>query len=175
MSSNLKVSTRIALIGGGPTALYLLQKLIQSGRRDISVTIFERSDRVGVGMPYSRFGAEPEHVTNISWKEMPQWGEELARWLKEQDHTGMGYGPQEVMPRLVLGDFLEHLFTESRREARRRFPVQLKMRTEVLDILFRKQGFSIVTTTGSYEYDTVFICIKIQSRCFIKSQIHFKK
>ena len=101
VSGDLKPQKRIALVGGGPTSLYGLQRLLQSGRRDIKVTIFERSERLGAGMPYSKRGAEPEHVTNISWQELPEWGDELASWLQKKDRQGVGYGPQEVMPRLL--------------------------------------------------------------------------
>ena len=157
--SNKLSSRRIALIGGGPTSLYVLQKLILSGRRDISVTIFERTERLGAGMPYSELGADPEHVTNISWKELPGWGKELKSWLKSRKVSqASGYGPQEVMPRLLLGGFMEQLFTRCLDSARQLFSIQVKLRTAVCDIVAQPSGFEVVTPRDSYHFDALFIC-----------------
>ena len=149
---------KIAIVGGGPTALYVLEKLIRSGRRDIAVTIFERTDRLGAGMPYSNRGAETEHVTNISWQEMPVWGEHLQTWLKARDLSDVGYGPQEVMPRLLLGDFLEDTFRERKSAAEREFAIELKMKTQVRDIEVTSDGFKVVSSSGSFLYDSLFVC-----------------
>lgn len=148
----------IALIGGGPTSLYVLEKLIGSDQGDIAVTIYEKTDRLGAGMPYSTLGAEPEHVTNISWQEMPLWDDRLQSWLSEREVHDVGYGPQEVMPRLLLGEFLESVFKDRISVARRRFSVELKMRTQVLDIASSSQGFEVIASSGTFRHDTVFIC-----------------
>ena len=157
MTRNLGVCN-IALIGGGPTSLYVLEKIIRSERADVAVTIFEKSSRLGAGMPYSSLGAEPEHVTNISWKEMPVWGDELQTWLRKRDAEDVGFGPQEVMPRLLLGEFMESVFLERISAARRRFPVELKTDTQVDDIVASSGRFEVVSSSGTFFYDSVFIC-----------------
>ncbi len=148
----------IALIGGGPTSLYVLEKIVRSERTDIAVTIFEKTSRLGAGMPYSGLGAEPEHVTNISWREMPVWGDELRTWLKKKDVENVGFGPQEVMPRLLLGEFMESVFSERLSTAKRRFPVQVRTDTRVDDIVATSGGFDVVSSAGTFQYDSVFIC-----------------
>lgn len=109
-------------------------------------------------MPYSSLGAEPEHVTNISWQEMPVWGDELRRWLHERDADNVGYGPQEVMPRLLLGEFMESVFSERISTAKRRFPVELKTSTQVYDIVPTSGRFDVISSSGTFQYDSVFIC-----------------
>ncbi|RYG09752.1 MAG: hypothetical protein EOO07_23330, partial [Chitinophagaceae bacterium] len=44
---------RIAILGGGPSGLFLFKKLIASGNTAIEIDIFERRNRLGAGMPYS--------------------------------------------------------------------------------------------------------------------------
>ena len=63
---------RIAILGGGPSGLFLFKKLIASRNKDIEIHIFERRNRLGAGMPYSSCGANDEHITNVSENEIPE-------------------------------------------------------------------------------------------------------
>ena len=47
MATNKK---RIAIIGGGPAALFLFKTLLDSENRDIEIDIFERRNRLGAGI-----------------------------------------------------------------------------------------------------------------------------
>ncbi len=62
---------RIAILGGGPSGLFMFKRLVEAGRTDIEVTIFEKKNRLGSGMPYSADGASDEHITNVSGNEIP--------------------------------------------------------------------------------------------------------
>src|ERR1700733_4432034 len=44
---------RIAILGGGPSGLFLYKRLLESGRKDFTVEIFEAKSHLGYGMPYS--------------------------------------------------------------------------------------------------------------------------
>lgn len=61
---------RIAILGGGPSGLFMFKRLVDSDRTDITFTIFERKKKLGSGMPYSAEGAKDEHITNVSSNEM---------------------------------------------------------------------------------------------------------
>ncbi|WP_390844717.1 FAD/NAD(P)-binding protein [Anatilimnocola floriformis] len=61
---------RVAIVGGGPSALFLLQEVIQTASSQLEVDIFEAGDEIGAGMPYSPAGASDEHVTNVSGNEL---------------------------------------------------------------------------------------------------------
>mgnify|MGYP001160089020 CR=1 FL=1 len=100
--------TRIALIGGGPSALSILKKALRffseqfadgecfdvessdtnssDGRASPHLTfdIFERNTALGQGMPYSKDGASWEHITNISSDELAPFDETLLEWLRQQ-------------------------------------------------------------------------------------------
>ncbi|RYY59830.1 MAG: hypothetical protein EOO05_12040, partial [Chitinophagaceae bacterium] len=79
MSKALKLR-RIALIGGGPAALFFYNTLLNSGRTDYTVDIFERKTVLGIGMPYSNEGAGMEHITNVSGNEIPKLVTGTKEW-----------------------------------------------------------------------------------------------
>ncbi|WP_312769251.1 FAD/NAD(P)-binding protein, partial [Epilithonimonas sp.] len=66
-----KYSRSIALIGGGPAALMILKHIVENKQYPDAITIFEKNDRLGVGMPYGKNGSNKEHVANISAAELP--------------------------------------------------------------------------------------------------------
>lgn len=109
---------RIALLGGGPSALFLFKKLITSGNKDIEVTIFEKWDRLGSGMPYSSYGANDEHITNVSGNEIPEMVTSISEWTKTLSAATLNkYGLEpdyfneyKVLPRLFFGMYLEEQF-----------------------------------------------------------------
>ena len=46
----------IAIVGGGPSGLFMLKKLIDGGNQ-LGIHIFEKGQQLGAGMPYSSQGA----------------------------------------------------------------------------------------------------------------------
>ena len=44
---------RIAITGGGQSALFLYKKLLESGQLNLKIKIFEKKSTLGSGMPYS--------------------------------------------------------------------------------------------------------------------------
>lgn len=109
---------KIAIIGGGPSALFMLKNLLESGLRNIDITIFEKRHRLGAGMPYSADGANREHITNVSANEIPDIVVPIGTWLKSiPEDELLKYGIQHghfneyrVLPRLLFGDYLESQF-----------------------------------------------------------------
>ncbi|CAD5269861.1 conserved hypothetical protein [Alteromonas sp. 38] len=126
--------TRIALIGGGPSALSILKKVLRffdkqlddaesvNGRAPPRLTfdIFERNTALGKGMPYSKDGASWEHITNISSDELAPFDETLLEWLRQQSSEHLAeyqivktkLHEKHVVPRLLFGEYLQAQFCE---------------------------------------------------------------
>lgn len=109
---------KIAVVGGGPTALFFLRNLLSADFLPLSIDIFEKNDEPGKGMPYSNAGALPEHVTNVSSNEIPDLPQSLSEWLAEQPESYLQHydinpkaiSEYRVVPRLLFGDYLNSQF-----------------------------------------------------------------
>lgn len=108
----------IAIIGGGPSALFMLKRFVQAKPRNISIDIFEKSERLGAGMPYSKQGALDEHITNVSGNEIPELISSVTEWLKTISPDVLRrfkidiaqFSAYHVLPRLLFGQYLEDQF-----------------------------------------------------------------
>ena len=157
---------RIALIGGGPSALFVYKRLCESGQPDLKVDIYELSDRLGVGMPYGPSGAGPEHVTNVSSSELPPLPWSLQGWLESQPaQTLQKYGVQpqrlhedRVVPRLLFGDYLEAQFEELIRQGSVQTQVHRLARVSDLRDRPESEEVEVTSSLGSIAYDRVVIC-----------------
>jgi hypothetical protein len=134
---------RIALIGGGPSALAVVKKLLCCEPSRFSVDIFERNGSLGKGMPYSTQGASAEHITNISSDELAPFDETLAQWLRKQSHAYLAsHGidkanlhVKHVIPRLLFGDYLTAQFEALiHKAASNGLNINVHVNSEVLDI-----------------------------------------
>lgn len=132
----------IGIIGGGPAALFLFQKLIQD-HLPIEISIFEKSQRLGAGMPYSSEGANPEHIANVSAHELPALPQNVHEYLKENHvfeypeyYDGNEFNKYKVLPRLLLGDYLESQFHKLLLLADKKdIKVNVHLSSNVLDIV----------------------------------------
>ncbi|KGO84869.1 hypothetical protein Q765_19350 [Flavobacterium rivuli WB 3.3-2 = DSM 21788] len=113
-----RANKRIAIIGGGPSALFMFKRLIESGRNELEVEIFERKKQLGAGMPYSNEGANKEHITNVSGNEIPQIVTSIHEWvctvnaavLAPYNITPENFNDYKVLPRLLFGEYLSAQF-----------------------------------------------------------------
>lgn len=109
---------RIGIIGGGPTGLFMMKQLVGCGETDLQITILERSERLGEGMPYSLSGANFEHITNISSSELPDLEINLSDWIAKLPATVLEtfdidaprFNVNKVLPRLLFGKYLADQF-----------------------------------------------------------------
>lgn len=109
---------RVGIIGGGPSALFLYKTLIQSGKTNFTIDIFEASATLGCGMPYSHKGANEEHITNVSANEIPELVIPMVDWLRTLpaetlDHYSIRLddtSAYRVLPRLLFGQYLAAQF-----------------------------------------------------------------
>lgn len=159
----------IALIGGGPAALLVLKNLVDSNIPPKTIYIFEKNDRLGVGMPYGRFGACKEHVANISANELPQFQVSFEEYLGQNPTTEFPdfsidgtCNPYEVIPRLLLGNYMEYLFKIYIKAAKtKKTKVIAKTNSTVEDVIKlneRSQFKIIVNQTQEYLADKIILC-----------------
>lgn len=161
---------RIALVGGGPSALALVKKLLCCESSRFSVDIFERNTSLGKGMPYSEEGASAEHITNISSDELAPFDETLAQWLGKQSHAylashGIDKGNlhvKHVIPRLLFGDYLNAQFEVLIFKATSKgLNINVHLNSNVLDIKrsANKQTSDVQTVSGWVTgFDKVIVC-----------------
>jgi uncharacterized NAD(P)/FAD-binding protein YdhS len=166
----LKSIKRIAILGGGPSGLFMFKRLVESQRADTSITIFERKKRLGEGMPYGCEGANDEHVTNVSGNEIPELVTSLSEWIKTVSKDTLDkfridpkkFNEYKVLPRLLFGQYLTAQFTLLQKKAKEAgIPYTINYNKAVTDIIDQPdKGAVIVEIDGKeqYEFDRVVIC-----------------
>ncbi|MGZ3874322.1 MAG: FAD/NAD(P)-binding protein [Mucilaginibacter sp.] len=161
---------RVAILGGGPSGLFMFKRLVESGSADLKIDIFERKKQLGAGMPYSTEGASDEHITNVSGNEIPLLVTPLAEWIKTVPIDTLikfhidpkKFNDYKVLPRLLFGQYLSaqfHLLEQKAKAAG--IPYQIHYNSEVTDVIdFPEQQLVKVEIAGdkSFEYDQVIIC-----------------
>lgn len=158
---------RIAMVGGGPSSLYLLKRLTESGRCDFSLDIFEKTGDLGCGMPYGHSGSADEHVTNVSGNEIPDQVEPLSDWVKRVSKDTLDkyhidpdqFNDYKVLPRLLFGEYLCSQYKALLQKAREAgIEIGLHFNTEVLDIRDGDQDVTVITGKAQFGFDRVVVC-----------------
>ncbi len=116
--------SNIAVIGSGPTALYLLQNIwnhIDVLKNKIDrITIFEKEGTLGMGMPYNPKIIDVYNLANISSEEIPQLHESFGDWLRKQNKEILNkfniikkpIDDSEVYSRVALGHYFQEQFNQ---------------------------------------------------------------
>jgi len=161
---------RVAILGGGPSGLFMYKRLVEAGQTNLTVDIYERKQLLGAGMPYSRDGACDEHITNVSGNEIPDLVTSVEDWLKTQDRDTLNrfhvhpesFNDYKVLPRLLFGRYLSDQFTLLQQQAKERgILTTVHYSTEVVDIIDApdKETVSVVTSKGdTFGFDKVIVC-----------------
>jgi uncharacterized NAD(P)/FAD-binding protein YdhS len=161
---------RIGIVGGGPSGLFMYKRLIESGRKDLSIDIFEASKQLGRGMPYSIAGANKEHITNVSGNEIPHLVTSTTEWLKSLSADTLSrYNLNQnslteysVFPRLLFGEYLNAQFELLRQKAdAAEITTSIHLECPVTDII-DNPGQEVVTVEiadkRSMNFDKVIMC-----------------
>ncbi len=159
-------TTRIAILGGGPSGMFVFKRLVESGRKDIEISIFEKKDELGSGMPYSREGASEEHITNVSGNEIPEIVSSMKEWIRTAplevlrpfDMKPENFNDYKVVPRLLFGRYLSDQFNLLLKKAKQlKIIVHQHLNTEVIDLIEDRENkmVTVVTDYGDYLFDHV--------------------
>lgn len=161
---------RIGLLGGGPAALFMMKRLLESGYPGLSVTIFEKTNRLGAGMPYSECGAGKEHITNVSDNEIPEINTHIKDWLhtapehilEQYRIDANNFNEYKVLPRLLFGRYLEDQFNiliDNMRNAGAKVTVLFGTRVTDVKDFPGKGEIKVYTEKGeSYIFSEVVMC-----------------
>jgi len=165
-----KLNKRIAIIGGGPCALFMYKRLVEAGSKALQIDIFERKDYLGAGMPYSAEGANDEHITNVSDNEIPVIFNSIADWVKTAPKallTKFNINPEnfneyKVLPRLFFGEYLKAQFELLRSFATKKGIItNMHLNTVVEDVIdhSRKKEVAVKLQKGGWlDFDSLIIC-----------------
>src|ERR1700761_1488957 len=136
------MTSRIAIIGSGPTGIYTLRGLIEANR-PLSITVFEIEADAGKGTPYHPHINDQAMLANIASVELPAICETLVAWLRRQPDLELqrlnveraAIREREFYPRVVLGEFLQSQFRQLVEVGRAKgHTIEVKTRHRVGDI-----------------------------------------
>ncbi len=153
------MTSKIAIIGSGPTGIYTLKGLVGKAR-PLSITIFESEREAGKGMPYHPDFNDRAMLSNIASIELPAICETLTQWLTRQtdeslQQLGVGrdaIGEREFYPRVVIGEFLHSQFCQLIALGKANgHMVEVKSAHRVTDIELRVEDILLSVTTPDGE------------------------
>jgi uncharacterized NAD(P)/FAD-binding protein YdhS len=164
--------TSVAIVGGGPSGLYVLKALADSAEFD-EIALFEAGDRWGLGTPYDPALNHPSLLANIASYELPPLGEPLAEWLaglSPNARAEMGVGEvsnRAFYPRIALGAYFEAQHAELLARLGDRahaFPAtrvsDVRCGPDGVSVLFSREGGALERAT----YDFVVLATGHRSR-----------
>jgi hypothetical protein len=157
---------RIGIIGSGPSGMFVFKRLVESGRQDLEICLFEKKEQPGSGMPYSYDGANLEHITNVSGSEIPEIVSSMKEWirtaparvLKPFDMVAEKFNDYKVVPRLLFGEYLEDQFKLLLKQAKKQGIItHTYLNTVVTDLIDEPDldKVKVVTEQGSFNFDHV--------------------
>ena len=166
----MKDKKRIAILGGGPSGLFMYKRLVDTKNKDLLIDIFERKSQLGTGMPYSTEGASEEHITNVSGNEIPELVTSVAEWIKTVSKDTLlhyhidleNFNDFKVLPRLLFGQYLSAQFNLLQQQAKKAgITTNIHFGSRVTDIIdYPAQEMVEVEIAGEdrFEYDCVIVC-----------------
>jgi len=161
---------KIAIIGGGPSGLFMYKRLTESKVTNFEIDIFERKDYLGAGMPYSAEGANEEHITNVSDNEIPIIFNSIEDWvkiapkeiLKKFNINEKKFNEYKVLPRLFFGEYLSAQFNLLQEAAAKRgIKTNVHLNCIVEDMIDLPEDNRVainVRNQDPYYFDQVIIC-----------------
>jgi len=159
-------NSTLALIGGGPAALFMLKHIYENKLQIKKILVFERNDKFGVGMPYGKYGSKEEHVANVSSNELPVLFESFTDYIKRKPDQGFedfikggNINEYEVIPRLLLGNYLEEQFKIYVSElVKMGVDVELFLNVNIDNIKSNGDNYHLITESKTYKSDFIVIC-----------------
>lgn len=160
---------RIAIIGGGPSGLFMYKRLIES-EQAFEITIFEKKQQLGIGMPYGDEGANLEHITNVSENEIPTIVTTIAEWsktlapevLNKFNIDPLNFNSYKVLPRLFFGAYLQAQFLLLQKKGEELgCQTCIHLGCDVIDVIDQpkhKEIWVVLANGDKLKFDAVVIC-----------------
>ncbi|WP_374951399.1 FAD/NAD(P)-binding protein [Mucilaginibacter sp.] len=160
----------VAILGGGPSSLFMFKRLVEAGVPDITIDIFERKHQLGAGMPYSTEGANDEHITNVSGNEIPELVTSVSDWIATVHKDTLDkfhidpkkFNDYKVLPRLLFGQYLSAQFNMLQQQAKEKgLEVNVHYNSTVTDISDYPDHDLVqvqVNNENKFDFDQVIIC-----------------
>ena len=141
---------RIALVGGGPTAVYTLKNLLQKSAK-LHITIFEAGQVAGCGIPYSEAHNTPDMMANITSVEIPPVLVSLSDWVRSADSRLLArfgivrdeVADRDFYPRVLIGAYYADQLTRLVQACPPWQTVIIETETRVLDVKPDGRGFTL--------------------------------
>lgn len=161
---------RIAIVGGGPSALFIYKELVNHAIKGTEVSIYEKTNQLGAGMPYSKQGALKEHITNVSDNEIPELPVSVADWVKKAPNEllipwnmeDVEINEYKVLPRLLFGEYLsaqfKALIVKAQKKGIRTSIHYNSLVTDVRDELKNNLATVLLEDGSGTSYDHVILC-----------------
>lgn len=113
----------VAIIGSGPSAIYLLKGMLDTLNSLSPITeihIYEKDELMGMGMPYNPHYTDKYNLANITSEEIPLLFQSFADWLRDQSAEVLAdmnlenrkITETDVYSRIALGRYFNAQFTE---------------------------------------------------------------
>lgn len=162
-----KERIRIAILGGGPSALFMYKRLVETNRADLEITIFEKTEKLGVGFPYGKYGASDEHITNVSDNEIPNFVNSIEEWthiapkeiLQKFTIEPAKFNEYKVLPRLFFGEYLSAQFKLLQERGKRNgILTHIKTNITVIDLIDQNESVIVeINDQQFFEFDKAII------------------
>lgn len=142
---------RIAIVGGGPTAVYTLKNLMQKAG-NLHITIFEAGRVAGCGLPYSEDHNTADMMANITSIEIPPVLVSLSDWVRSADSRLLKtFGivrdqvhDRDFYPRVLIGAYYSDQLDRMVEACPPGKTVAIETETRVLDIQPDDTGFTLL-------------------------------
>lgn len=169
--STARAVFRIAVVGGGPKALYCLERLAYQLTRsvqqtEVQITVFEPAPCPGAGTVYDP--RQPHYLRmNFSAEQIDAWPERLRQrnpqsyptfveWL-ERHHPALA-GPHRFVPRAIVGEYLSAAWQKTLQL----FPDFVSLHQaarKVTGIRKADAGWYLATAAGEIEFEEVLLAV----------------
>lgn len=164
---------KIAIVGSGATAIYLLKHLMDNTnilKNHIKeIAVFEKGDIMGMGMPYNPHTTDLYNLSNIASEELPELIIPFVDWLKMQTKKtlkDLGMANQEISKsevynRLTLGQYLQAQYKEIIKKLNHDgIIVNEYPKSEVIDLDYINKNQQInlkISNNDTYIFDKVVV------------------
>ncbi|SDH11241.1 Uncharacterized NAD(P)/FAD-binding protein YdhS [Pelagibacterium luteolum] len=159
---------RIAIVGGGPTAVYTVKNLLQKAA-GLHITIFEAGRVAGCGLPYSEDHNTPDMLANITSVEIPPVLVSLSDWVRSADARLLkrfgivreNVNDRDFYPRVLIGAYYSDQLKRLVQSSAPGQTIQIETETRVLDVKPDGEGFTVFIERGKNSarrrFDTVIM------------------